>query len=215
VSQRLFRRSCRGRCPGPRGDLAAREEHCSAAVRPSSPASTISCRLLSLCMNSIPTSVSWGYVKRFEPQHKTGDALSIVSPPLLAPSITEGDHTLTHLRWKMPRCRTAERRGHIPSPEPTPSRLGMLDSRLNSVNYTPDSPTTSSGSARALHRQEQDDRACLADSTLCNGREIACVATPCRCKVGRMLTCLANRTRARTARTSKLRTTTAPAQRRA
>jgi len=39
-------------------DEAAREENSAAAVRPSFPSSTTSCRFLSMCMSSMPTSVA-------------------------------------------------------------------------------------------------------------------------------------------------------------
>ena len=54
----------RDRCPCLSGVDAAREENSSAAVRPSSSASTTICLFLIMCMSLIPTRVSWAVLSR-------------------------------------------------------------------------------------------------------------------------------------------------------
>src|SRR5882724_1431888 len=54
----------RDRCPCLSGVDAAREENSSAAVRPSSSASTTIGLFLLMCMSSIPTRVSWAVLSR-------------------------------------------------------------------------------------------------------------------------------------------------------
>jgi hypothetical protein len=56
LSQIFVWRRCEGTCPGRWGEEAARPENCSAAVRPSAPASTLRWVVVILCMRALPTS---------------------------------------------------------------------------------------------------------------------------------------------------------------
>ncbi len=57
LSHIVLRRSCRSSCPCRHEASAVRESHSAAAVRPSFPASTTSCRFLLMGMRAIPTSM--------------------------------------------------------------------------------------------------------------------------------------------------------------